>query len=98
MVKLLKFKELLTKVLYNAILVIINRLTKYRYFILYKEASNVEELAYIFLRVLAANYEISDKIILNRDKLFTSKFWKFLMNQLEVHHKLLTAYYPQTDK
>ena len=72
--KLLKLKKLLIKVLYNVILVITDRLTKYEYFILYKKAFNAEKLAYMFLRVLAANYKISDKIILNQDKLFTLKF------------------------
>ena len=73
-VKLLKIKESLTRVLYNVILVITDKLIKYKYFILYKESSTVEKLTYTFLRVLAANYRISDKIILNKDKLFTLKF------------------------
>ncbi len=48
--------------------------------------------------MIVANHELSDEIISNRDKLFTSKFWKFLMNQLEIHHKLSTAYHLQTDE
>ena len=73
-VKLLKSKEPLMKVLYNAILVITDRLIKYKYFIPYKESSTAEKLAYTFLRVLAANHSILDEIISNRDKLFTLKF------------------------
>ena len=96
--KLLKFKKPLIKVLYNTILVITDRLIKYRYFILYKKSLTAEKLVYTFLRVLAANYRISDKIILNKDKLFILKFWKFLTDQLEVHYKLLTVYHSQTDK
>ena len=84
--------------LYNVILVITDRLIKYRYFILYKESSITEKLVYMFLRVLAANYRISEKIISDRDKLFMLKFWKLLMNQLEVHYKLLTTYHLQTDR
>jgi hypothetical protein len=38
------------------------------------------------------------EIISNRDKLFTSNFWKSLMDQLEIHQKILTVYHPQTDK
>ena len=74
MVKLSKLKEPLTKVLYDVILVITDRLIKYRYFILYKKSLTAEKLVYIFLRMLAANYRISDKIISDRDKLFTLKF------------------------
>ena len=44
------------------------------YFLLYKEALNTEDLAYIFLKIVVANYGLLDKIILNRDKLFNSKF------------------------
>ena len=79
-VKLLKSKEPLMKAVYDLILVITDRLMKYRYFILYKEASSAEELAYMFLRVIAANHELPEEIIFNRDKLFTFKFWKLLVN------------------
>jgi len=48
-VKLPLLKDLLTGVEYDSILVIIDRLTKYKYFILYLEASDVEALAYTFL-------------------------------------------------
>ena len=92
-VKLLKSKELLIKAVYALILVITDRLTKYRYFILYKEALSAEELAYMFLRVIAANHELLKEIISDRDKLFTFKFWKSLVNQLGIHHKLSTLYH-----
>ena len=78
-------------------LVITDRLTKYGYFIPYKEALSAEELAYAFLRVIAANHRLPEEIISDRDKLFTSKFWKLLVDQLGIHHKLSTSYYPQTD-
>jgi hypothetical protein len=48
-VKLLLLKDLLIGIEYNLILVIIERLTKYKYFILYLEVSNVEALTYTFL-------------------------------------------------
>ena len=35
------------------------------YFTLYKEALNIKDLIYIFLRIVVANYELSDKIILD---------------------------------
>jgi hypothetical protein len=39
----------MTKVKYNSILVIIDRLTKYAYFINYLKSSNAKDLAYTFL-------------------------------------------------
>jgi hypothetical protein len=62
------------EVVFDSILVVINRLTKYGYFISYKESLLAEELAYAFNKHIIGNYGISKKIINNRDKLFTSRF------------------------
>ena len=79
-VKLPKSKERLTNVTYNSILVITDRLTKYGYFIPYKELSNTEDLAYVFLRIVVANHGLLEEVISDRDKLFTSKLWKSLID------------------
>jgi hypothetical protein len=62
------------RVVFDSILVITDRLTKYGYFILYKESLLAEELAYAFNKHIIGNYEISKEIINNKDKLFTSRF------------------------
>ena len=79
-VKLPKSKERLTNVTYNSILVITDRLTKYGYFIPYKESSNTEDLVYVFLRIVVANHGLLEEVISDRDKLFTSKLWKLLID------------------
>jgi hypothetical protein len=66
--------KLIIKVVFDLILVIINRFTKYGYFILYKESLLVEKLAYAFNKYIIGNYGISKKIISDKDKLFTSRF------------------------
>jgi hypothetical protein len=38
--------------------------------ILYLEASIIEDLAYIFLRVIVANYNALEEMISDRDKFF----------------------------
>jgi hypothetical protein len=73
-IKLPPSVKLIIKVLFDSILVIIDRLTKYGYFILYKESSLIEELAYAFNKHIIENYGISKKIINNKDKLFTLRF------------------------
>jgi hypothetical protein len=85
------------KVKYNSILVITNQLTKYAYFINYLESSNAKDLAYTFLRTIVANHRMLETIISDQDKLFISKFWKSLMDQLGTKHKLSTVYHLQTD-
>jgi hypothetical protein len=71
-VKLLLLRDLIIGIEYDSILVVIDRLIKYTYIILYLEASIIEDLAYIFLRVIIANYSALEEMISNRDKLFIS--------------------------
>jgi hypothetical protein len=70
----------MTGVVYDSILVVINKLTKYAYFIFYKKELTAENLIYAFNRNVIANHDILKEIISNRDKLFISKFWKSLIN------------------
>ena len=72
--KLLVLKEPLTGTMYDSILVIVNTLIKYAYLEPYKEASTIEDLAYTFNKIMIAQYGILDRIISDRDKLFTSQF------------------------
>ena len=93
-VKLPKSKKLIIKVVYNSILVITDRLTKYGYFIPYKEASLAEDLAYTFYKYVIGNHRLPEEIISDRDKLFTSKFWKSLMDLVGTKYNFSTSYHP----
>ena len=97
-VKLLKLEELIIKVIYNSILVIVDRLIKFTYFIPYQEKLIVEDLAYIVKKVLLGNYQIPREFILDYNKLFMLKFYKTLAARLDVNYKLLISYYPQTNR
>jgi hypothetical protein len=79
-VKLLLSKEALTEITYNLILIITDRLTKYAYFIPYKEGLTAEELVYTFNRNIIANHGILEEIINNKNKLFIANFWKSLID------------------
>jgi hypothetical protein len=92
-IKLPLFKKLITGVIYDSIMVVTDRLTKYAYFIPYLENSLAEDLAYMFYKHVVANYGFPQRIISNRDKLFISRFWKSLIDLSGVYHKLLTAYH-----
>jgi hypothetical protein len=91
--KLLLFKKLIIGVIYNSIMIVIDRLTKYTYFISYFESFLAEDLAYMFYKYIIANYGFSQRIINDRDKLFISRFWKSLMDLLRIYHKLSIVYY-----
>jgi hypothetical protein len=92
-----KSKEPVSGRQYDAILVIVDRLTKYSYFLPYLKTGTAEDLAYVFLRNIAAQHGMPKELVSDRDKLFTSHFWKGLMKQLGPDHHLSTAFHPQSD-
>jgi hypothetical protein len=71
-IKLLLLQDPIIGIKYNFIIVITDRLIKYIYIILYLKASIAEDLAYIFLRVIITNYNILEKMILDKNKFFIS--------------------------
>jgi transposase InsO family protein len=87
----------MTKATFDSIWVVTDRLTKYGYFVPYNKSSDATDLAYAFMKIVVSQHGLPDEIISDRDKLFTSKFWKSLMVQLGANHKLSTAFHPQTD-
>jgi hypothetical protein len=71
-VKLLLSRDPITRIEYDSILVVIDKLIKYTYIILYLEASTAEDLVYTFLRVVVANYSAPEEMISDKDKFFIS--------------------------
>jgi hypothetical protein len=51
-----------------------DRLTKYKEFVLYKKSNNTKELSYVFNKIIISRYRLLDEIILDKNKLFISKF------------------------
>jgi transposase InsO family protein len=96
-IDLLESRDPQTQVRHNSILVIVDRLIKYAYFWLYRKDTHTKGLVFTFLRIIVANYGLPKEIILDRDRLFTSKFWKALVAELGIKHRMSTAYHPQID-
>ena len=82
---------------YDSILVIVDRLTKFSYFIPYQEATDAEEFSYIFLRNIVSTHGLPTEIISDRGPPFFSNFWQCLMSRIGLNHKLTTAYRAQVD-
>ena len=97
-IELLPLQDLATQVLYNAILVIIDRFTKYAEIILFRNNYTAEQLGYIILDKLVRYYRILKLIISNRDKLFTLNYQIILLALISTKQKLSTAYYLQIDR
>ena len=56
---------------HDTILVIVDRLTKYTYFILYKATLIAKQLGFLVLDRLIRYYRIPKVFVIDRDKLFT---------------------------
>ncbi|KAL2166507.1 hypothetical protein VTG60DRAFT_2548 [Thermothelomyces hinnuleus] len=95
--KLPESKDTATGVIYDSILTIVDRLTKWVYFFLYKESWTAEQLADVIYRQVTSVHAWPQEWITDRDTKFVSKFWQALIQRLGVNSKLLIIYYPQTD-
>src|SRR6266702_4732834 len=95
--KLLKLKDLVIGQIYNIILVIVDKLTKWGYFIACTEEISVEDVVRIYVKEVFARHRALDKIILDRDHKFILAFWEVFLAEQGVKVTTLMAYYPQTD-
>ena len=86
------------EIAFDTIIVVIDKLSKYSILILFKELYNTKQLGFVLLDRLVRDYSIPRIITSDRDKLFTSKYWKTLIANIGTKLKLLTAYYLETDR
>jgi hypothetical protein len=91
--KLPESKELISNAQHDFILIITDRLTKFGYFLPYKESSIAKKLVYIFLRRIMANHGFLKKIISDKDKLFISKFWQALTAKIRTKTKFSIVFH-----
>ena len=82
---------------YNAILVIVVRLSKMAYYILTTEKVTSEQVARLFFDKVFKYHGIPDSIISDRGTQFTSKFSKALCSLIGINQGLSTSFHPQTD-
>ena len=95
--KLPKSKDFTTRILYNSIMVVVNKLTKYIHFISFKETFNTKQLKHLFFDWIIWYQNVPQSIINDKNKFFTSTYWTTLMKKIDVKLKLLIIYHPQTN-
>jgi hypothetical protein len=81
----------------DTIMVIVDRFTKYGHFITLAHPFTAQDVAKFFLDHIYKSHGLPATILIDRDKVFTSLFWKELFKHLGVKLLLSTAYHPQTD-
>ena len=85
---------------FNAILMVIDRLSKLRHYIpctTEEEGTSAKALALLFLQYVWKHHGLPDTIVSDRGTQFVSKFWTALCEILDIKAKLSTAFHPQTD-
>jgi len=82
---------------YDSILVMVDKLTKYSHIIACKEKFTAEQLGYIVLNRLIRYHDIPKGLTSDKDKLFTSNYWKTLIPMLDTRLRMSTAYYLVTN-
>nr|GEX64639.1 putative nucleotidyltransferase, ribonuclease H [Tanacetum cinerariifolium] len=82
---------------YDAIWVVVDRLTKSAHFLPIRKDYSVSRLAEIFQQEIVRLHGTLSAIVLDRDPRFASCFWKGLKKAWGTRLKFSTAFHPQTD-
>ena len=82
---------------FDAILVVIDRLSKMAHFIPTHTNASAPQIANLFISHIFRYHGLPKSIISDRDKLFTSKFWTSLFRSLGTSLQFSTAYHPKID-
>ena len=82
---------------YDAVMVVIDKLTRYVYYLALKTTSTAQEVYGLLERHVLGERGIPRYIISDRDSRFTSHFWEGLWRGMGTTLKRSTAFHPQTD-
>jgi len=96
-VKLPKSRDPITGRDHDAILVIVDKLTKWGYFVACTEEISAEDVARIYVKEVFARHGAPSKIISDKDPRFVAAFWEVFLAEQGVRAATSTAYHPQTD-
>ena len=82
---------------FDMILGMTDRLTNYTKLEPVHSTATAEDIADVVYRSWCRQFGMPKAITSDRDKLFTSKFWKELFKKSKVQLRMSTAYHPETD-
>lgn len=82
---------------FSVIMVVVDRLTKFGYFIPVKHPYTAATIAQLFLDNVVKLHGLPQTIVSDRDTIFVSSFWKALFKLYKVNLALSSAYHPQSD-
>ena len=82
---------------YEAIFVVVDRLSKYCHFIPLKHPYTARSLAEIFSKEVVKLHGIPMSIVSDRDPIFMSNFWRELFKAQGTQLKMSSSYHPESD-
>src|SRR5258705_11644185 len=82
---------------FDAIIVVIDKFTRYGIFIPKTSDYTALSSANLFVEWVVCRGWLPSKFITDRDAKFLSEFWQAVMQALRICHKPSTAYHAQTD-
>jgi hypothetical protein len=82
---------------YDTIMVIIDKFTKYGHFLPLKHPYTAMTVAQLYVDQVYKLHSLPSVIISDRDKVFTSAFWKQLFTLTDTTMNMSSSYHPQTD-
>lgn len=82
---------------YDAIMVVVDRLTKYAHFVPLRHPFNAAQVARAFWENIIRLHGVPHSIVFDRDKVFTSAMWREILAAAGTKLLYSTAYHPQTD-
>lgn len=90
-------EDLPTSKRYNAILVVVDKFSKYGHFIPVHHPYTAMQIAKVFLDNIYKLHGLPKAIISDRDPIFTSTLWRELFRLTDTQLLMSSAYHPQMD-
>ncbi|GAU13119.1 hypothetical protein TSUD_174190 [Trifolium subterraneum] len=82
---------------FEAVMVVVDKLSKYSHFLLLKHPYSAKSIAELFTKEIVRLHGIPLSIISDRDPIFVSHFWRELFKLQGTTLKMSSAYHPETD-
>jgi E3 ubiquitin-protein ligase DOA10 len=82
---------------YSVILVVVDRFTKYAHFLPLKHPYTTTSIQQLFFSNIVKLHGLAKTILSDRDKVFTSAFWKELFRLLNTQLCMSSSYHAHTD-
>ncbi|KAH0614661.1 uncharacterized protein H6S33_000297 [Morchella sextelata] len=82
---------------YNAILVVVDRLTKMRHLIPTTKEADSKGVVRLYIDNVWKLHGLPETMVSDRGTQFVAEFWRSLCDRLEISPKFSTAFHPQTD-